>query len=64
MRELATSSIFDVLTAREAEQQYGLSPNTVVVWISRKKFHQEEHRKSSGTWLVTRAGMERITGGE
>ncbi|WP_253264039.1 helix-turn-helix domain-containing protein [Geobacillus sp. BMUD] len=31
-------------------------------FVRRGKFREDEARKSAGTWLVTRAGMERVTG--
>jgi hypothetical protein len=46
----------EVLTAKEAEQLYGLKPGTVRRACWEKRI---EARKSSGTWLVTRSEMER-----
>lgn len=56
------SPISMVYTAREAERMWGLGQNTVVKWIERGKFKLCEARKSSGTWLVTHKGMERVAG--
>ncbi|PUF85794.1 DNA-binding protein [Geobacillus sp. AYS3] len=56
------TSLFRVYTAREAEEKWGLGYNTVNKWINRGKFRVNEARKSGGTWLVTHAGMVRITG--
>ena len=51
-----TSDILDkVLTAREAEQLWGLSAGTVRAACGRGII---ACRKSAGTWLVTRQAME------
>lgn len=55
-------SINDVLTASEASNLWGLERSVVRKAIERGKFSKGEYRKSSGTWLVTRQGMERVFG--
>lgn len=57
----------DVMTAAEAAERWGLSSTTVKQACSGQKntpprFTEDECRKSKGTWLVTRAGMERLYG--
>ncbi|POD46301.1 hypothetical protein BKM15_26020 [Pseudomonas syringae pv. syringae] len=53
-----------VYTSREAAELYGLSENTVTQWCNRGRFTDEEARKSSKVWLVTKKGMERLTNKE
>lgn len=57
----------DVMTASEAAERWGLSSNTVKMCCLGQKgypprFKAKEFRKSKGTWLVTRKGMERLYG--
>lgn len=57
----------EVLTAAEAAEKWGLSPITVRQACTGYKkatprFTENEARKAAGTWLVTRAGMERLYG--
>ncbi|MGL4820196.1 MAG: helix-turn-helix domain-containing protein [Bacilli bacterium] len=52
--------LYEVLTASEAEQLYGLGRNTIAKWCERGKFRKDEYRKSGRTWLVTQQAMERI----
>jgi uncharacterized protein YjcR len=54
--------LHEVFSSREAAKKWGLSPNTVTQWCNRGKFHEDEARKSEKVWLVTRAGMIRLTG--
>ncbi|WP_132220997.1 helix-turn-helix domain-containing protein [Laceyella sacchari] len=64
------SPLSEVYTSREAAEKWGLSENTVTQWCNRssdptytgKKFLPNEFRKSGKIWLVTKAGMERLTG--
>lgn len=58
------SPLLQVYTSREAAELWGLSENTVTQWCNRKKFNEEEARKSGKVWLVTHKGMIRITGRE
>lgn len=51
-----------IYTSREAAKLWGLSPNTVTQWCNRGRFREDEARKSEKVWLVTRAGMIRLTG--
>ncbi len=61
------NSLDDVMTAKEAAERWGIAPITIRQACSGYKkspprFTAEESRKSAGTWLVTRAGMERLYG--
>lgn len=51
-----------VYTSREAAALWGLSVNTVTQWCNRGRFLPSEARKSEKVWLVTHAGMVRLTG--
>lgn len=50
-----------VYTTREAEIAWGLAENTVNKWCNRGRFNAWEARKSGKVWLVTKAGMDRLT---
>ena len=57
----------DVMTSAEAAERWGISPVTVKQACSGQRntpprFTSDECRKSKGTWLVTRQGMERVYG--
>lgn len=57
----------DVMTAAEAAERWGVSPVTVKQACSGQRntpprFTSDECRKSKGTWLVTKKGMERVYG--
>lgn len=63
------NSLDDIMTAKEAAVRWGIAPITIRQACSGYKkspprFTPEEARKSEGTWLVTRAGMERLYGPE
>ncbi len=67
----ATTDLFRIYTSREAAELWGLSENTVTQWCNRskknepgKKFMVQEYRQSGKVWLVTHAGMVRMTGRE
>ncbi|MFL0405202.1 helix-turn-helix domain-containing protein [Bacillus nitratireducens] len=51
-----------VYTSKEAAEIWGLSYQTVTQWYNRGKFENNEAKKSGGTILVTRQGMERLAG--
>ncbi len=51
-----------VMTAAEAATIWGLSINTVRNACLAGRFEPNEVRKSLGTWLITRAAMERVYG--
>lgn len=57
-----TWPIYDIMTAAEAEEVWGLPKGTVRVKIHEKAFLEDEARKSAGTWLVTNEGMCRVFG--
>lgn len=64
---LNTEAVYQVMTATEAAELWGVGEATVKQACSGQKgfpprFAPEEFRKSKGTWLVTRAGMERLYG--
>lgn len=57
----------DVMTSAEAAELWGISPVTVKQACSGQRntpprFTSDECRKSKGTWLVSRQGMERVYG--
>lgn len=59
----------DVLTSAEAAERWGISPVTIKQACAGQRntpprFTKDECRKSKGTWLVTRYGMERLYGKE
>lgn len=59
----------DVMTSAEAAERWGVSPVTVKQACSGQRntpprFTKDECRKSKGTWLVTKQGMERVYGME
>ena len=60
-------AIDEVMTTSEAAKCWGLSVETVKKSCQGQKgnpprFQPDEFRKSAGTWLVTRSGMERLYG--
>jgi hypothetical protein len=56
------SSIDDTYTATEAASRWGLDESTVKKACQQNRFTEQEARKSGGTWIVTRSGMERVYG--
>ena len=63
------NSLEDIMTAKEAAERWGVAPITICQTCSGYKkspprFTETEARKSGGTWLVTRAAMERLYGPE
>ena len=56
--------INEVFTAREAALLWGYGANTVTKYCQLGYFLEDEARQSKGTWLVTYAGMKRITKGK
>ena len=59
----------DVMTTAEAAERWGMSQTSVKhlctgVQGRPPRLTNEECRKSGRTWLVTRAGMERLYGKE
>lgn len=61
------NSLEDIMTAKEAAERWGVAPITIRQACSGYKkspprFTETEARKSGGTWLVTRAAMERLYG--
>lgn len=59
----------DVMSAAEAAERWGVSPVTIKQACAGQRntpprFTKDECRKSKGTWLVTRYGMERLYGKE
>lgn len=59
--------IDEVMTTSEAAELWGLSIETVKKACQGQRglpprFQTDEFRKSGRTWLVTRAGMERLYG--
>ena len=63
------NSLENIMTAKEAAERWGVAPITIRQTCSGYKkspprFTETEARKSGGTWLVTRAAMERLYGTE
>lgn len=54
--------IENVFTSTEAAQIWELDSSTVKRACQQGRFTQDECKKSSGTWLVTKDGMERLYG--
>lgn len=54
--------IQNVMTIAEATRLWGLGDSTIRKAIERGRFSKEECRKSKGTWLLTRSGIERLFG--
>ena len=54
--------INEILTAVEAAALWGLEASTIKRACQQGRFAPEEARKSEGTWLVTKEGMERLYG--
>lgn len=54
--------IENVYTAAEAAQLWGLDASTVKRAAQQGRFTQDECKKSAGTWIVTKSGMERLYG--
>lgn len=59
--------IDDIFTTKEASELWGISQETVKKACTGQRnlpprFTKDECRKSGGTWLVTRQGMERLYG--
>lgn len=59
----------DVMTTAEAAERWGVAIVTIKQSCSGQKglpprFSEGECRKSGRTWLITRAGMERLYGEE
>lgn len=55
----------DVMTTLEAGELWGVTPNSLKQNCQgrvKNGFKEGEFRKSGRTWLVTRAGMERLYG--
>ena len=55
-------TIKDVMTVAEATEIWKLGESTIRNSIERNRFTSNECRKSKGTWLVTKSGMERLFG--
>lgn len=55
-------TIKDIMTVAEATELWKLGKSTIRKAIERERFTCLECRKSNGTWLVTKVGMERLFG--
>ncbi len=54
-------TINDVLTFTEAAQRWGLDTSTLRKLVhSNRLTNGVDYRKSGGTWLITRAAMEKV----
>ena len=56
--------LYEVTTAKEIEQEYGLPEGSVRRDISRNKFRKSEIRKSGSTWLIAKREAKRVYKGE
>ena len=56
------SGIDNVFTAAEATKLWGLADSTIRRAYMEGRFREDEAKKSKGTIMVTRAGMERLYG--
>lgn len=56
--------LYQVTTAKEIEEKYGLPEGSVRRDISRGRFRKSEVRKSGSTWLITKREAKRIYKGE
>ena len=54
----------NVMTFPEACKRWNLGKSTLRKAARSGRFNENEARKSEKTWLVTRAGMERLYGKE
>jgi hypothetical protein len=57
-------NLTNIFTASEAARLWQLDESTVKKACQQGRFTEDEARKSGGTWMVTRAGMERVYGKE
>ncbi len=51
-----------VMTLQEAALEWNIDDSTIRHAIKNQRFHNEEIRKSSNTWLILRSAMERVYG--
>jgi hypothetical protein len=61
-KKKAKSLLSQVLTAREADEEWGMAIGTVRRDCNRGRFYAEEVKKSAGTWLITRQALARVYG--
>lgn len=62
-------ALFEVMTAAEAAEKWGLNPRSIQQACTgykggRPRFLDKEARKAGRIWLVTKTGMERLYGPE
>lgn len=62
LQKKAKSLLSQVLTAREADEEWGMASGTVRRDCNRGRFYAEEVKKSAGTWLITRQALSRVYG--
>lgn len=62
IQKKAKSLLSQVLTAREADEEWGMAIGTVRRDCNRGRFYAEEVKKSAGTWLITRQALARVYG--
>lgn len=62
IESLSKCKLYKIYTLQEAAELWGLKETTVRQWCNRAKFTDKEARKSAGTWLISRKGMERVAG--
>lgn len=62
LQKKAKSLLSQVLTAREADEEWGMAIGTVRRDCNRGRFYAEEVKKSAGTWMITRQALARVYG--
>jgi hypothetical protein len=54
--------LWEVVTTKEAAQEWGVADATIRQYILEGKFRPDEVRKSGGTWLIKRGALWRVFG--
>lgn len=62
LQKKVKSLLSQVLTAREADEEWGMADGTVKRDCYRGRFYAEEIKKSKGTWLIVRQALFRVYG--
>lgn len=57
---MQTYSFDEIMSIYEAAHLWNLDTSTIRYAIARGNFHDDEIRKSGGTWLITKPAMERV----
>lgn len=62
LQKKVESLLSQVLTTREADEEWGMVNGTVRRDCNRGRFYPEEIKKSKGTWLIVRQALFRVYG--